>query len=650
MTIITGIQEHLAGAGVKRNKNVNAWAPQMRPKFCDGWILGGRGPPQSRIVLKFKSDDRSATNINGFPAAQPWHDRHQVSNSKDNSKLPRQRRDYFDELPSLRVSNGKYYEVPQHNVSNKDAFAWTTPVDQFCQLQTRFQKYPYRLQPGQQRLKTQHVADPDWANEFKFDDDVEKIPVDLLLKAIPSNEDSSQLAAKGAGGRRKSLNPQVSAEELELQGTMNKQVAASERARSEFSSVSGQEQFRTFSKWCMSKYGSLIRCWRMIDSDGNMTISRTEFFSQLAAMKYPGDTKELWRLLDRDHSNNLSFLHFDPESAMMLASFKKIANQKFGSIADLCNSIDTDRNGKLSFNEFLEGCNMFDLTDVQASLWCIFKMFGLCSDRNAAIAIKDIGFLDMWDCPEYLLVKPDVEGLENWKSVMMRRHKGNGICAWRRDLDKDGSMRVNWLEFKHACIKVQNQISEKINISGVWRALDDNLSGWLSLREFDEHSYEIMSRFKRMADQQAGSVADFIQQIDPKKPGAEITKSMFVRALKKTRILYQFAGMSEMSTIAEEIVEMDSDEELEQRIKTRSAVKKKRRSTILEQEEDLADMLFQGLDIENSGSINPNKVRWMDHWNVDEEEAEEEAWKKLLEARQKDRDEERHHKEVTTPS
>merc|ERR1712196_686703 len=77
------------------------------------------------------------------------------------------------------------------------------------------------------------------------------------------------------------------------------------------------------------------------------------------------------------------------------------------------------------------------------------------------------------------------------------------------------------------------------------------------------------------------------------------------------------------------IVEIESDEDLrpeesirtqtnklEKRIKKRHAVKTKRRLTILEQEEEIADMLFQGLDIDNSGTINPNQVRWMDRWNA----------------------------------
>lgn len=710
MTIITGTNEHLAGGGFRRNQNkckirVSAKAA---PRLCDGWIIGGRGPPKGPLLPKPKgiagSAAGSATSSNAAVATKlPWHDRHQVANSKDNARMPRMRRDYFDLLPHGSCINGEYHEVPKHSSSNMDSFAWTTPVDQYFQLQARFQKYPYlqsnqKFQDGQGfkscKLGGRQGADPEWANQFQFEEDEQKVPVDLLLKALPSSNDPGeqeendtvgtgkltwplssraespraqaarapkntwQLGSKpakttwqlgSAGDPPATVFEGADSETMAIHNTIKEEtethLAEIENARNILGRVSGQEQYSQFTKWCTRKFGSIVRFWRMIDTDGNMTISRTEFFSQLAAMKYPGDTKELWRLLDRDHSNSLSFLHFDPESALMIANFKRSANAMFGSITTLCQTIDADHSGKLSFSEFIEGCKKYNLDDVRGSLWCIFKMFGLCTESgDPSINVKDIAFLDTWECPEYLLVQPDFEGLERFKGFLVRRHRGNPIRAWRRDLDVDGSMRVNWLEFKQACSKVQHQTHEKVNIGGVWRAFDQNLSGWLSLGEFDSTSHEVLVRFKRMAEQEAGTVSNYVEQMDNKK-GGDVPKSVFTRSVKKSKVFYQYASMTN-AEVAEEPIEIGSDEEDEKNMQElgeknlkkqelRTMIKHKRRSTLYEREEELAEMLFQGLDIDSTGILNPTKVRWLDRWNVDEEEAEEEAWQKMLEARER---------------
>jgi len=270
-------------------------------------------------------------------------------------------------------------------------------------------------------------------------------------------------------------------------------------------------------------------------------------------------------------------------------------------------------------------------------------MFGLCTESdNSSINVKDIAFLDTWECPEYLLVQPDFEGIERFKGFLVRRHRGNPIRAWRRDLDVDGSMRVNWLEFKQACSKVQHQTHEKVNIGGVWRAFDQNLSGWLSLGEFDSTSHDVLVRFKRMAEQEAGTVSNYVEQMD--KKGGDVPKSVFTRTVKKSKVFYQYASMTN-AEVAEEPTEIGSDEEDEKNMQElgeknlkkqelRTMIKHKRRSTLYEREEELAELLFQGLDIDSTGILNSTKVRWLDRWNVDEEEAEEEAWQKMLEARE----------------
>merc|ERR1719162_1224110 len=78
----------------------------------------------------------------------------------------------------------------------------------------------------------------------------------------------------------------------------------------------------------------------------------------------------------------------------------------------------------------------------------------------------------------------------------------NYLSAWRRLLDRDGSNHCNWEEFQAACRKV----GFVGDVAGAWRALDEDLSGSITLHEIDPPSSDILCRFRQWADLQFGGV------------------------------------------------------------------------------------------------------------------------------------------------
>lgn len=397
-----------------------------------------------------------------FGSVEPWHDRHQVSHSKDNARLPRQKRDYFDHLPGLRVAHGEYREVPRHFATNFDTFASTSAGDIQAQLGKRFDSYP---------ITDMHVQ---WVDKKNAQETVlaletgpqvltpsvetfaEPVPVNMILKAMPSSHKSSRNSGSGpvkagkGGGKNQKKAP------------TKKLSILNEHSQELFLQISGQEPVREFWEWSKKTFGSAVQCWKALDDNADMTVSRAEFFKGLADLKYPGDVKALWRMLDRDHSNTVSFLHFDPEAAMDLAMFKQWVAGVFGSVEDLGKALDTDRNGKLDLDEFKECCEKHNFQP-KSRVVAIFRTIGYLGkmDEEGNVLLRSMIFLDHWDVPEYLIAQPDDAGAEWWKQVLLAKYKGNAMAAWRKLLDKDGSMRLNFLDFKTALKAAHVKVPEK---------------------------------------------------------------------------------------------------------------------------------------------------------------------------------------------
>lgn len=117
--------------------------------------------------------------------------------------------------------------------------------------------------------------------------------------------------------------------------------------------------------------------------------------------------------------------------------------------------------------------------------------------------------------------------MESLKELLLRRY-GHFIKAWRRVLDVDNSNRVSWVEFAQACRKLRF----KGDAPAAWRCLDDDLSGFITIRELDPKSHNILMSFKDWADKTFGSVAMAFKLLDKDQSG-ELTFPEFRKACKK---------------------------------------------------------------------------------------------------------------------
>merc|ERR1719238_1631088 len=95
---------------------------------------------------------------------------------------------------------------------------------------------------------------------------------------------------------------------------------------------------------------------------------------------------------------------------------------------------------------------------------------------------------------------------------------GNGLKVWRTMLDKRGSMKISWEEWTLICNELRKsgpalQLTQD-QVGSIWRAMDDDCSGYISVREWDEQAYDALSSFKRWADDTHGGVMKAFRALD----------------------------------------------------------------------------------------------------------------------------------------
>lgn len=327
-----------------------------------------------------------------------------------------------------------------------------------------------------------------------------------------------------------------------------------------------------FYMWCVGKFGNLTRTWRMLDYDQNMKLTYFEFLNQLKTFHFRGDARLLFRILDRDRSGSLSYFHFDPQGAIDLATLCHWCRETFGSVVETHKALDTDRNGKLTKNEFLEGALCRGL-QTRECVDCLFEMLDL--DKDCKVKLEELRFLDIWKPLPFLQAKPDPVGAQKLIRHLISKYE-NPILAWYRALDRNHAMRVSWNEFASMA---DEEGMDKRGLPGIWKALDTAVSGWLALKEFHQGAYDVLVKFKRYCIEKAGSIVKTFNQLDVNEDGQVSRREFF-------------------QTVAKEMN--------------------------LEHEE--AELLFEGLDLDGRRQLNAERVKYLDTWNIDEDIQDEACW------------------------
>jgi len=323
-------------------------------------------------------------------------------------------------------------------------------------------------------------------------------------------------------------------------------------------------------KFAHHRFGNTMRFWFQLDREEHMKLGQKLFLRRCDELGWRGSGYALWRYLYGDANGSLTFQELDPGAAQMLASFQAFTRDIFGGANKSFCQLDTNRSGRIVKEEFIERLKSLGCT---GSLSRLFDLL----DRNGFgfLVDGDLNFLEIWKPHAYFMTPPDFEGLECLKSALVQHCGAPPFRAWRRMLDRHCKMRISWAHFRNACEKIQRHcrlpsgfLTTPERIASIWRALDEDCTGWASFRAFDPVGFEALVAFKGWMERCFGGSSAAFRKMDADDSGK----------LK----------LWEMRKFLEGPVSFNGD----------------------------IDLVFESLDMNSSGSLSENEVTWLDSWDV----------------------------------
>jgi len=499
-------------------------------------------------------------------AKRVWHNRHHVPPGTHNEQVNFRLRQYFDKTP--RLQRGE-------ELSDKELLYYG--LKKRSKQQTRLKKTedePTNEAPSSGAAGGADV-EPDDGAAASAAGGTDAEPGDRAASkgSNLSNQDGEESKGDNAEGSSVANNP---VQKEQKRNSTSKRKSTLKRSETHhLVEASGSKDLSLFYEWMVAKFGNLTRGWRMLDETLNMSLSSMEFLKGCAQYKFSGNARSVFKELDRDDTGCIQYYHFDPSGALELAQLTSWC-ESMGGVEKTFHLLDVDRNGKLTPEEFIKGARKNGLPSDEPVSY-LFHMLDF--DKSKTLSKEELRFLEKWPCPPFLKVQPDFDGRSEFKQALLAAFNANGIIAWRKGIDTDGSMRVNWHEF-HTCIQKVHKLKDwKDRYAAVFRAFDHNISGWLSLREFDPESYRLLFMFKGYCNEKFGGVIKAFAALDVDQNCA--------------------MNRNEFTAVVHEL-------EL----------------TVHEK-----NLLFDGLDLDGFGTIRPSEIRYLDHWDIKKDTAEEDKWR-----------------------
>jgi len=331
--------------------------------------------------------------------------------------------------------------------------------------------------------------------------------------------------------------PGISVEDMQWLDMELKRLRRQAIARSKFHNEKDKMQqthrgadqvLQKFKKFLKRKYGGYVRAWRSgLTSNDSMVLPKAQFIIGCQNAGWKEQPGLLFQAFDKDGSGEAGIEELDLREVENMARFCFFIKDQFGSGKEAFRALDKDGVKSLKYEKFAEQLKRYGYNLPSKQLF-----HGLDKDNMRALNEEHFLFLDHWKPLPYLGKAPNKKAADDIKALLARRYK-NLMKAWLTLLDPNSSNTCNWYEFQAACEKARYNG----DVAGAWRAFDDDLSGFITLREIDEKSYESLMEFKRWADSEFGCARAAFDCFD-----ADHSNSVSSREFLRSCRIYTFPG------------------------------------------------------------------------------------------------------------
>jgi Ca2+-binding EF-hand superfamily protein len=283
----------------------------------------------------------------------------------------------------------------------------------------------------------------------------------------------------------------------------------------------GVQALDDFYDFVNRRFGNNVRAWFHLDIEENMKIGEKVFVRRCLDIGYRGNVIAMYRYIDSDRSGSVSLLELDASASSILAGFKMFMVARFQGDPDkLFQFLDHNRSGRLGKDDVVHGLEKAGYDGPVEELFDFLDREGF-----GHVVPSDLKYLKNWKPRPYLFAKPDFDALAVLKESFEQVNGPPLFKTWRHFLDRDGCIRVSLEDFVSVCRKhtrhaVAKGFTQALptgteeEIATVWRALDDDCSGWIALKEFDVTCFKVLKRFKGWAQQEFGGVVIALKKLD----------------------------------------------------------------------------------------------------------------------------------------
>jgi len=302
-------------------------------------------------------------------------------------------------------------------------------------------------------------------------------------------------------------------------------------------------------------FGNEVRAFRhALDKDDSFSVSLNELRRYLRSIDLDVNISSLWRGLKKDDNPEITLEELCVQPAMALARFRHWAQGRFGSCAALWTvpealALRKKKAGTAWISEkkmlhaaILETLHSYNWQEVASTEQQNLVLSSLDLYGCGLIMKSDLEWLDQWQAPDWLAAEADHDAWHQLKDLLAEKYR-HPLRAWR-SLDKDSSNKISWSEFVEVC----DGLDFTGNIGGAWRAVDSNLNGFISMKDFDQPSFELLHSFKEWAHLHFGSIQRCFKALDAEQTGC-VTYHELKRSCFKMKWIGDFHSLFECLTM-----------------------------------------------------------------------------------------------------
>lgn len=282
----------------------------------------------------------------------------------------------------------------------------------------------------------------------------------------------------------------------------------------------GFQALLDFLEFTNRRYGNPVRTWFVLDPEANMKLGARQFERKCMEIGFRGNIPALWKYIDKSGDGVITLLELHTLSALELARFKLLIRERFkDSMADAFRYLDSNHSGRVNRVMFVARMQTARYAGKAGRLFDLLDRPGL-----GMLTIQNLSFLETWRMPTYLYHQPDPTRWKAVKDKLMEVHR-NALKAWRK-LDKDGSMRLSYEEFRDIAADLASKMASspsngslafprtESEVAAAWRAIDKECVGYIQLRDWDLASHRNLSEFKSWCDRNHGGVIAAFRFLD----------------------------------------------------------------------------------------------------------------------------------------